>query len=171
MKMGFETRVTPESLKKYVVDLGWDDCLISSDEGFVYETLSGSARMVVRADGTGEYQGQRSLLFSHSVFARLTRAWIDDDLQVIGYDSRDRDIPPFVYFGDCYMQSLREQALKKELAPLKKHGEVYTEWVLRVLKARSELRGEIGYHDEVAQKIHHDVTERLKKAYRDLVKE
>ena len=116
MIVTFNSSLVPASLQEYAKEIGWDNCSSLNNDGtFDYVTESGSATLVVEPDGSGKYHGQRSLLFSHSIFSKLTKAWLVDKLEVIDIHSRDKNIPPFIYFGDCYMKKLRMDALKKSI--------------------------------------------------------
>ena len=116
MKIKFNSNLNPKSLQNHAVKIQCDDCSTMAEGSFYYSTKSGSAHMCVRKDGSGYYEGQRSLLFSNSIFAHLTKAWLNDELEVVYVESRDSDISPFIYFGKCYMEQLREAAIKKGLS-------------------------------------------------------
>jgi hypothetical protein len=115
MKICFSHEISISTLVDYIVDRGWDDCLISSDESsLVYETASGSARLTLTAT-EGEYEGQRSLLFSHAVFAWVTRGWLDDSVEFTSTESSDSERHPMKYMGRCFMVGLRSDVTKRFL--------------------------------------------------------
>ena len=134
MIITFESNLNPTSLQEYAEKIGWDDCSSLNNDGtFDYVTESGSAVLIVESDGSGKYHGQRSLLFSHAVFSKLTKAWLADKLEVIDVYSRDKNIPPFIYFGDCYMKNLRMDALKKGI-----DSEIF-EGMKKILEGRDDI--------------------------------
>jgi len=168
VRIKFNSRIKPRSLQEHCETIGWDDCSTFEDGVFRYMTRSGSATLVVNDDGTGAYEGQRSLLFSHSIFSRLPRAWLNDELEVVEMKSRDSNIPPFIYFGECYMKDLRMKALEKGLASIKREGcpeNYFIDFVKRVLAIRRELVALMDTDHETDRRVSRAITTGLKQAY------
>ena len=161
MKITFTSNLTPESLQEHAINIGWNDCSALHNGVFYYKTASESARLRVNEDGTGEYSGQRSLLFSHSIFSRLTKAWLDDALEVTSMESTEPNFPAFVYFGDCYMRTLRDEALAKSLEA--ETNPAVLDCTLRAITGRDELCDVLSF--DTGKKVGNFITKEIKNMY------
>lgn len=114
MKGEFSHSIDLENLANYCLKGGWLGLEQGwTREGLIYRTLSGSAKMTLTPN-QGVYEGQHSLLFSHAVFAWVTRGWFKGEIEFDSWTSSTSQ-HPMEYWGRCYMKGLRQEVAQKFL--------------------------------------------------------